>query len=152
MTDRLMKLYELNEQYHDTKEKRAWLATTFYVAFCLAVFKWTTNIGTVTIVQDHQYTIIGFLFVVFLCVFFFNLFQYRKKRASVKVDHFIAKALSVQKGNDNDQLVKVFDYMHEAHKPRWKRSDKPAYHSTEIHIFVLMFAFFIAQVLIILTA
>jgi hypothetical protein len=39
MEDRLMKIYELNERYHDTKEKRAWLAISFYAAFTLGIIR-----------------------------------------------------------------------------------------------------------------
>lgn len=152
MADRLIKLYELNEQYHDTKEKRAWLATTFYAAFCSAVLKWAINKENVAVLQNYIWLIIGLSGVIFLCVFSFNWFQYRMKRASVKIEGFIANELSVQNGGDNNQLARVFDYMNEVKKPWRKRTLKQGSLSTEIQIFVLMGAFFFAQVLVILTA
>ncbi len=154
MTDRLIKLYELNEQYHDTKEKRAWLATTFYAAFCSAVIKWATTIENVETLQKYGWPILVLSVVIFLCVFFFNWFQYRKKRASVKIEGFIAEELSVQNESDNNQLARLFDYKTEVHKRRCKRSDnekKEEGYSTEIPIFVLMVAFFSAQISVILT-
>ena len=150
MTDRLMKLYELNEQYHDTKERRAWLATIFYAAFCLAMFRWAINIKNETFLQGYPFPIIALLGVIAACVFFFTWFQYRKKRASQKIEEFIAKELSVHNGDDHDQLARVFAYKNEVHEPRRRRTVKQGSLSTEIYIFVLMIALFLAQVLVIL--
>lgn len=37
MKDIVLKLYELNEHYHDTKEKMAWLGSSLYVAFSVTI-------------------------------------------------------------------------------------------------------------------
>ncbi len=151
MTDRLMKLYELNERYHDTKEKRAWLATTFYAGFSLMVIKWATNKENVDFLQEHQCTIIVLLFVIFVCVVWFIWFHYRKKRISVKIEGFISKEFSVQNADESLQLARVFCYADRVNKGWWKRTKKQRYLSTEIEIFILMLVFFAAQIFVILT-
>ena len=142
----------VNEQYHDTKEKRAWLATTFYAGFSLVVIKWATNTDNVISLQKHQCTIIVLLFVIFVCVVWFIWFQYRKKRISVKIGGFISNELIVQNRDENAQLAGVFYYTNRVNKGWWKRkkTEKQRCLSTEIEIFVLMVVFISAQVFVIL--
>ena len=155
MTDRLMKLYELNERYHDTKERRAWLATTFYAGFSLVVIKLAKEI--VVFLQAHrlhQILILGFILVllsvIFLCVLRFNAFQYRKKRASVDIEGYLAKELSVQNGDESIQLASVFKYMRMANEKKLCWKQRREFSSTETQIYVLMGALFVAQIFVIL--
>ena len=87
------------------------------------MIKWAATIENVETLQKYGYPIIVLSIVIFLCVFFFNWFQYRKKRASVKITDFIENELRVQNGSDIDQLAKVFDYKNDVNNRRWKRSE-----------------------------
>jgi hypothetical protein len=170
MTDRLMKLYELNERYHDTKEKRAWLATTFYAGFSLVVIRLATNKEIMVFLQVQQAhrlyqililifilgLILGFILfllsVIFVCVLFFIRFQYIKKRASVDIEGHLTEELSVQNQDESIQLARVFRYMRIANEKKSRCKQRRKFSSTEIPIFGLMIALFVAQILGILIA
>jgi len=105
----LMKLYELNGRYHDTKEKMAWLATTFYAGFSLAVIKGVTTENIALFLYNHLIaTLAALVLLVFIasCVLFFCRFQYKKKRASQKIDVNIRQELSSYTKDDQiDRLL-----------------------------------------------
>ncbi len=91
-----MKLYERNEQYHDTKAKSVWLGGTVYVSFSLAVIKLITD--NMDKVNEARYLIRGGLIaaisLVFLSVFWFVFHQIRSKSESAKKTGEFHKLLS----------------------------------------------------------
>lgn len=96
-----IKLYELNEKYHDTKEKRAWIAVSFYAAFTL---------GVANVPLDDLISSIGYLVtviiptIIFVCVYLFIDFQYRQKRISVALEGRLNKILSRNTDNLEKEL------------------------------------------------
>ena len=154
MMDRLMKLYELNQKYHDTKEKMAWLATTFYAGFSLAVIKAMTIEKLARFLYNHHlftWAIVVLLAFIAICVFSFCRFQYKKKRASQKIDVNIRQELSSYNEDDQKQVVRVFDFMDTVHNEE-PETKKKANFTTERPIFALMYAFASAQVAFVLVA
>ena len=141
MTDRLMKLYELNERYHDTKEKMAWLGISFYAVFTLGIIRIFTK--DINITDWVSYTLIGFLLVILWCVFWFLTFHYQKKRISVKITDELAHSLEKTNNSEKD-LKKIFHEINEINKTGVKCSHE--YRSTEIPILILLFVLFAAQV------
>jgi hypothetical protein len=147
-----MKFYELNERYHDTKEKMAWLATSLYAAFSIALLKWMMNKEYKNFITENYLLILIVLTVIFICAIWFINFHYYKKRNSVRIDGKTAKEIIESEKNEIDQMAEIFDYRSSL-KPlkNWKNRKTNneklfAYHSTEIPIHLLMICFFFAQV------
>jgi len=75
MIETLLKLYELNEKYHDTKEKMAWLASSLYAVFSVAFFKYAHNVQLHDLKDSLKIGIIAFSIGTFICVLRFINFQ-----------------------------------------------------------------------------
>lgn len=159
MEDRLMKLYELNEKYHDTKERMAWLGSSLYAAFSLAVLRIFFRKEIQDLINDCPVIIIiVFLLVIFICAFWFINVQYKKKRISVGISNEYMKILFNQKLSDKLKLkhmlkinIAINEYwrMYKK-KQRKKNKHKNKYIFTEVPINILIVAFLVSQILIIL--
>jgi len=138
----LIKLYELNERYHDTKEKMIWLGSSLYFIFSFTIlifivsnknFKWPTH--------NSIYLII-FLTLIFINALLFIWFQIKKKRASLQYTKQLERELSELKLQDENKLKEIF-----------KCRDKIFYGMVthpEIFIIAPVFIFYIAQLILII--
>ena len=141
-----LKLYELNQKYHDTKEKRAWIAVSFYDLFSAAIFSFSS-------INDNSCpacaVIAIFLTVIFVCVAIFIWFQYRQKRVSVKYDDELSKYLSKGSRVTDKEIENYFKSAVDINTKRVKREkfDK----LVESAIFGLLFALYIIQIVAIST-
>lgn len=157
--DILLKLYELNEHYHDTKDNMAWLGISLYAAFSLAILRiFFTKEIRVFINDCPVIIIIVFLLVIYFCAFWFINVQYKKKRISVGISTEYMKILSNQKLSDKLKLkhmfkiIKVINYYWCMYKKkhRKKNKHKNKYILTEVPINILIVAFLVSQILVIL--
>ncbi len=154
----LIKLYELNERYHDTKEKMAWLATSLYAAFSLAILRIFFTEGVKAFIKDQPGLIVIILLIIFCCALRFINFQYKKKRISVGISKGFMEILPNQTLSDENKLEQMLECTKNAndkwreYKKKYKTNNKHKnkYISTEWPINILIVLFFILQILIIL--
>ena len=83
MKELFVKLYALNDDYHNNKERMIWLATTVYLGFALAVLGWLASHKSEW--QYDKWPFIAFLSMVFLESFCFIFDQNWNKCRSVKI-------------------------------------------------------------------
>ncbi len=86
MDDMIIKLYELNEHYHDTKEKMAWLGSALYFTFSLAIMRILFIKEMQNFIKQDQWVpwIIGILLAAICgCALWFVNLHYKKKRISI---------------------------------------------------------------------
>jgi len=145
MITELIKFYELNEKYHDTKEKMAWLATSLYVAFSIALFKWIIAKQNNSFITSYCFYVLLFLSMIFGCALWFINFQYIKKRASVKIEEKITQEMCKLNVDGIAHITELFDFISYINKRNGKER-KYKYHSTEIPINVIVTLFFLAKV------
>ena len=151
MKDILLKLYELNERYHDTKEKMAWLGSSLYAAFSLAILRIFFAREMQDFINDYNMLFFVFLLLVFICAEWFINFQYKKKRISVRIDEELKDKMSEQVSSNEDQLKQIFTFISNVNTywRNYKNKDS-RYLSTEIPINILIAIFFIIQILMFL--
>ena len=159
MKDILLKLYELNERYHDTKEKMAWLGSSLYFAFSLAILRILFIEGIQKIINGCPLIIVGFLTVICGCALWFINIQYKKKRISVGISNEFMEILPDKTLTDENKLEKMIKCINEInddwrrYKKDYKKKYKKKYKKfifTEIPINLLIFVFLISQILIII--
>ena len=153
MNDMIIKLYELNEHYHDTKEKMAWLGSSLYFTFSLAIMRFLFVGKAQTIIKNHSKEIVVFLLAIFICALLFVYLQYRKKRISVGITGE-SEGLMAEPGSFDEnhltQLLKVKSDIHTNFK-KYKEKDKKGYRKIflrELPIYFLMIIFFIFQIIL----
>ena len=101
----LLKLYEMNENYHSVKEKSIWLACAIYLTVSAAVIKWIVDskadwlkmIWIPLSKGSPALYIVILVAVLYLTIFLYIVFQNKKKCESV-----------VKTGNFN-KLIKSLD-------------------------------------------
>jgi len=156
MKDIIIKLYELNEHYHDTKEKMAWLASSLYAAFSVAIITWlfSKEIYKIHILKLNSIINIILFFiiivVVFICAILFICFQYKKKKISAVITDKYEKIILNEGLNYKNKLRRMFDYKSDVHN-NWKKYRKDYKNKklgrSEIPIKIMIFIFFIAQII-----
>jgi flagellar basal body-associated protein FliL len=90
--DLLVRLYDLNERYHDQKDTRAWIATTLYLTYAGALLSWlikpTVNIdnliGIISLIVHCFVSIAAVLYV---------MFQFQLKSMSLESESALQKEL-----------------------------------------------------------
>ena len=112
----LIKVHELNERYHDTKQKMAWLDTSLYATFSLAIFRILFFDETQKFIVNHAINnipniipILVLLAVVCFCVYLFAIFQYQKKKISVEISGKFMEILSDKTLPYEKKLNEMFD-------------------------------------------
>ena len=139
--DMIIKLYELNEHYHDTKEKMAWLASSLYAAFSVTIITWLFN-KEICEIQSLPFLIIEI--GAFICALWFIIFQYKKKKISVLITGEYEKIILNKNLDDDKKLNRMLHSKTDAHN-HWKnyknRYKKKALRSTEPPIFILISIF-----------
>ena len=144
----LLKLYELNERYHDTKEKMAWLGSSLYFAFSLAILRILFIKEMQNFIKQDPWVIIGFLLAICVFALLFINFQFKKKRNSVVYTGELEKQLcSLQsKGEEysesEDKLLQLFKRKDEIFQDKMEVPD--------IYIYILMGIFFASQITLII--
>ena len=147
MKEIIMRMYELNERYHDTKEKMAWLASSLYAGFSVAIIRIFFTDSMQDFIRDCPLLIIIFLSAIFVCVFWFINFQYHKKRRSVKITGLLEHEIFKLKLDGENKLKQIFDCINKIHNVGRKKKKKK-YRSTECPINMLIITFFITQIII----
>ena len=141
-----MKLYELNQKYHDTKEKRAWIAVSFYALFSAAIFSLSSG-------NDNPCSVCAviaiLLTVIFVCVGIFVWFQYRQKRVSVEYEKELEKILSKRIANTDKELRDYFSTVNRINNKGVQREKFDRL--VESAIGLLLFALYIIQIVAIAT-
>ena len=153
----LLKLYELNERYHDTKEKMAWLGSSLYFAFSLAILRILFIKGMQNIIKQYSWVpwvIIGFLLAaIYCCACWFINLQYKKKRISVGISNEFMDIVSNNKPeNKLKKMIKYTRYINDkwgAYKKDHKKECKN-FSYTELPINILMGLFFAFQITLII--
>ncbi len=67
-------------QYHDIKEKMAWLASSLYAAFSLAFIKWMYSNNVYRFSTVTQLLILVFSVIIFICAFMTNINKKESKK------------------------------------------------------------------------
>ena len=89
--DLLKTLYELNEHYHDVKERVVWLAGVIYLTFSVATMAWYfQNRDTIPILKGlEEWHAVVFLSAIFILTAVFICRQtWEKVRSEVKTEQF----------------------------------------------------------------
>ena len=159
LKEMLIRLYELNERYHDTKEKMAWLATSLYATFSVAIIRILFIEKTQNFIKNcrcNTILICAFLSVVCGCAVWFIHLQYRKKRISVAINGEFMEILPEQTLSDENKLTRMLECTREInkcwrnykkeHKKKSKCRNKLTL--TEGPVFTLIGIFFVTQILI----
>ena len=85
MKDILMQQIELNEKYHDTKEKMAWTAATLYLGFSVAAINWILTVYGPVKGEWREFALLLFaIWTVFLAGLMFVRFQFLMRWNSVR--------------------------------------------------------------------
>ncbi|MEW5813775.1 MAG: hypothetical protein AB1798_00025 [Spirochaetota bacterium] len=103
MIDLILKKIELNENYHQNKEKMAWIATSLYLTFTIVSFRWLHN-RSFDYFEEELLTIL-ILAVTYLSALSFVSFQFRHRWQSVYESYAL---LNLLRQIDTDTAVNLF--------------------------------------------
>jgi hypothetical protein len=98
--DAILKHIELNETYHEVKERLAWLASVFYVSFSIASIEQFHKLGN----YKPGLTLL-FLLTVYLAGLGYTSFQFRHRWQSVYTAYALKDML---KDCNNDDPISLF--------------------------------------------
>ncbi len=124
MINLIIKKMELNEQYHQAKEKMAWVATSLYLTFTLVSFKWLNNESYYSI--SEAFPTILILLVVYLSALSFVTFQFRHRWQSVYESYALVDLL--RQVDDSSQIRSfpdLFKNKMEEHKAKRENKRRP---------------------------
>ncbi len=144
MREIIMRMYELYERYHNTKENMAWLGISFYAVFTLGIMRIFSD-KEIDILPWLLWTSVGVLVIVMLCVLWFIIFHYKKKRCAAKNVDELENYLSRQEANSEEGLKEIIGKIQNINKNGVKLICS-GYKSTEIPIIILLFILLAAQV------
>ena len=155
MDDMIIKLYELNEHYHDTKEKMAWLGSSLYFTFSLAIMRFLFIQEIQTIIKKYPWIIVIFVLTLFGCVLRFVCLQYRKKRISAGISNKFMDIVNNNELTAENKVKRMIKYtrcindkwraLKNKHKKEWKK-----YGFAELPVHILMIIFFVSQIILLL--
>ncbi len=83
-SDLIIKLYELNEKYHDQKDSRAWVATTLFLTYSIALFAWLIDHNDFSNLYSLAALIVHF--IISLSTFLYVSFQFQMKTFSLNYE------------------------------------------------------------------
>ena len=154
MRDMIIKLYELNERYHDTKEKMAWLGSSLYFAFSLAILRILFIDGMQKIIKKYPGGIVFFVLAIFGCALWFVIFQYKKKKISVGISNEFMDIVSNNKLSDENKLKKMIKYTRYINDKwrvykKWHKIGCMKIFFTELPVNILMILFLASQIFLI---
>ncbi len=157
MDDMIIKLYELNERYHDTKEKMAWLGSSLYFAFSLAILRILFIKGMQKIIEQGQWVpwVIGILLASICgCAVCFICLQYRKKRISVGISNEFMDIVSNYKLYDESVLKEMLKITKDLNSNwgEYKKNHKKEckkYRYAELPVYILISVFLASQIILI---
>jgi hypothetical protein len=84
MKDVLLKEYELNEKYHDSKENRIWLACGLYFTYSVATMSWILNPVQNGFAREDAWPLGLTMLLIDISSFIFLFLQAKRKADSVK--------------------------------------------------------------------
>ena len=76
MLDVFLKLYDLDQSYHNQKERRAWLAIIGYIGFSLIAIKWLASQDIHSFCVYQKWWLTAFIFTVYACAMSFIFLQF----------------------------------------------------------------------------
>lgn len=94
MEDFIRTEYELNEKYHDTKERVIWIAYTLYYAYSIGLSKYLLELKKNNINNKFGYLIFVFDIVIFVLSTIFLYMQSKRKYISVLKTEVIRKIIA----------------------------------------------------------
>ncbi len=111
----LLKEYELNNNDHDRKENMAWLASTLYYTFCIAVIGFILSNENIknelnSISCLLKWFIICLLIIIFICVNLFVGYQFDRKYKSCLNIRYLQNILLKNKEIINKLNDRCFDF------------------------------------------
>ncbi len=83
MKDVILKHIELNEKYHDTKERMAWIASSVYFTFSLFVLNWLFEHRNLFICCKQSFLMTIPLLFIYICALCFISLQFKMRWDSV---------------------------------------------------------------------
>ncbi len=120
--DLLKTLYELNERYHNVKERVVWLAGVIYLTFSVVTMAWYfQNRGTVSIPEGlEEWHAIVFLSVIFvLTVAFICRQTWEKVKSVVRTGQFNNLIKKLPNRRTHADLMAANCYNYEIQKRIW---------------------------------
>lgn len=117
MEELLRTLYELNEQYHNTKERIVWLAGVIYFTFSIVVLTWISKLPKYEFIWINRECLIiltmVFLTSIFCITSIFIICQtWHKCRSAIQTNNFHAliKHLDDKRNRNYRALIEVTRY------------------------------------------
>jgi hypothetical protein len=104
MKETLLKEYELNEKYHDSKENRAWIACALYFTYSIILLQWILNTGSRRIIENNGCLLEIMIALIDISVFLFIFQQLRRKANSVRKAAILKYAI-VNQYTNNEKIV-----------------------------------------------
>jgi hypothetical protein len=124
MRDLIVKKMELNEQYHQAKERMAWIATSLYLTFTLVCYKWLRNLSFTGF--GEAFPTIFLLSTVYLSALAFISFQFRHRWQSVYESYALVDMLSkVDTATQVDAFPEAYKAAIEEHKAKPENRRRP---------------------------
>ena len=143
MQDVILRLYELYERYHNTKESMAWLGISFYAAFTLGIIRIYT-IKDLFLDPWLLWITIGVLTIVMGCMLWFLYFHYKKKRCAAKIVGKLEDFLPKKNSNTEKELKNIMTVIRKINNEGV--SFCCGYKSTEVPISILLFILYATQI------
>jgi cytochrome bd-type quinol oxidase subunit 2 len=124
MLDLIIKKMELNEQYHQTKEKMAWVATSLFLTFTLACYKWLYGLSFDNF--GEAFPTIFILSTVYLSALAFVSFQLRHRWQSVYESYALMDMLrKVEATSQVSSFPDLYKTAIEDHKAKKENRRRP---------------------------
>ncbi len=133
MKDTILKHIELNESYHNTKERMAWVASTLYFGFSVLLIKWLLS-GKAVLNQNIPVVVVG-LTIIYICALCFVLFQFEHRWDSVYKTKALLNVLRKSDGRMYSEFPEILEDEMEVEKK--KKCNKRSY----LLIILLTFVF-----------
>lgn len=141
--------YELNEKYHDTKERVIWIAYTLYYAYTIGLSKYLLEVKKNYINNKIGYLIFFFDIIIFVLSTVFLYMQCKRKYVSVLKTEKIRNIIA----DDDIEIIwdwfckdqgKVEEELLLKNNRRWFKTNR-----IEIVLYLIMFTLFIGKEVII---
>ncbi len=122
MKDVILKHIELNDKYHDMKERMAWVAISIYMGFSVLLIRWLIETKCVF---DPTWPIIVGLTIIYICVFCFIMLQFEHRWMSVDKSTALENVLRISNGTSISKFPDIL--IDELVKEQNKQGNKRCY-------------------------
>ena len=159
--DLINQRFELNEQYHGSKENMAWLASTIYYGFCISSIS-ALLLANASITLPVFIIFLFLSFIIFTAAMYFIILQFRMRWQSNDFQRAFNNILeNINKNYTIPKFIKDFEIKQKEFKrPRskkqiafytilwpfvfWRMSKMPTEYHTEIPSYVIALYLFLA--------